>query len=67
MGVDNSLLALFGRAPPTSIYQLSGSELRTTGLVTSATPSAELAQSNLCATAKPAANCIGLEVRTAGP
>jgi hypothetical protein len=67
MGVDNSLLALFGRAPPTSIYQLSRSELKTTGLVTSVTPSAELAQSGICTAARPASNCIGIEVQTAGP
>jgi len=65
MGVDNSLLALFDRAPPTAMYQLTSAELRTTGLITSITSSADLTQSSLCTATTPAANCIPLKERTA--
>jgi hypothetical protein len=61
MGIDKSLLALFDRAPPTGMHQLTGAELRTTGLLTSVTSSADLAQSNLCSATPPAANCVPLE------
>ena len=61
MGVDNSLLALFNRAPPTAMYQLTSAELKTTGLITDATSSADLTQGSLCSATPPAANCVALQ------
>ncbi len=62
-GVDNSLLALFGRAPPSSMYQMTEKELSTTRLVTDAKSSADLAQSSLCTATPPAGNCVPLEAK----
>ena len=61
MGVDKSLLALFERAPPTSMYLLAGDELRTTRLITGVTPALDLIASSLCANTPPAGNCVLLE------
>lgn len=61
MGVDKSLLALFGRAPPTSMYMMAGDELRTTRLITGATPAVDLIAQSLCAQTPPAGNCVLLE------
>lgn len=58
MGVEPKLLALFDRAPPSSMYRLMGDELRTTKLVTDVTPSADLALVARCLTAPPAGNCV---------
>lgn len=61
MGIDKSLLALFNRAPPSSMYMLAGDEVRTTRLVTDVTPALDLVASNLCAKTPPAGNCVLLE------
>lgn len=58
MGVEPKLLALFDRAPPSSMYRLMGDELRTTNLVTDVTPSADLALIARCLTTPPAGNCV---------
>ena len=61
MGIDKSLLALFDRAPPSSMYMLAGNELRATRLITGVTPAPDLVASGLCTKASPAANCVLLE------
>ncbi len=61
MGVDKSLLALFERAPPTSMYMLAGDETRTTRLITDVAPVLDLVVSSLCDTSPPAGNCVALE------
>lgn len=66
MGVEPKLLALFDRAPPSSMYRLMGDELRTTKLVTDSTPSADLALVGRCLAAPPAANCVAVK-ETAKP
>lgn len=66
MGVEPKLLALFDRAPPSSMYRLMGDELRTTKLVTDITPSADLALVGRCLAAPPAANCVAVK-ETAKP
>lgn len=62
MDVEPKLLALFDRAPPSSMYRMMGDELRTTRLVTDITPSADLAETKRCAAAPPAGNCVRLEM-----
>ncbi len=66
MGVEPKLLALFDRAPPSSMYRLMGDELRTTNLVTDVTPSADLALVARCLTTPPAGNCVTVK-ETAKP
>lgn len=62
MGVEPTLLALFERAPPSSMYRMMGDELRTTRLVTAITPSADLAEVSRCAPTTPAANCVATKM-----
>jgi hypothetical protein len=66
MGVEPTLLALFDRAPPSSMYRLMGDELRTTKLVTDVAPSADLALVARCLPSPPAANCVAVK-ETAKP
>lgn len=58
MGVEPTLLALFQRAPPSSMYRMMGDELRTTKLVTDASSSADLALVGRCLATPPAGNCV---------
>lgn len=58
MGVDRKLLALFERAPPSSMYRMMGDELRTTKLLTDSTSSADLAEAQRCTATPPAVNCV---------
>lgn len=67
MGVDPKLLALFERAPPSSMYRLMGDELRMTKLVTDVTPGADLALVGRCLTTPPAANCVAAKGTAAKP
>jgi len=60
MGVEPTLLALFERAPPSSMYRMMGDELRSTKLVTDLTPSADLTQVVRCVAIPPAANCVAV-------
>jgi len=61
MGVDEALLALFDRAPPSSMYMLAADEMRTTRLITDVTPANDLVASGVCARESAAANCVLLE------
>jgi hypothetical protein len=61
MGIDKSLLAMFNRAPPTSMYMMAGDELRSTRLITGAAPAVDLVASTPCANTPPAGNCVLLE------
>jgi hypothetical protein len=61
MGVDKALLALFDRAPPSSMYMLASDEVRATRLITDVTPAHELVASGVCAREPAAANCVPLE------
>jgi len=61
MGIDNALLALFDRAPPSSMYMLASDEVRTTRLITDVTPADDLVASGVCAKEPAAANCVLLE------
>ncbi len=61
MGVDKSLLALFNKAPPTSMYILTSLEARNTKLVTDFTPAADLVASSRCTSDPPADNCVLFE------
>jgi hypothetical protein len=61
MGVDKTLLALFDRASPSSMYMLAGDEVRTTRLITDVTPAPDLVASGICAKEPAAANCVLLE------
>lgn len=62
MDVEPKLLALFDRAPPSSMYRMMGDELRTTRLVTDITPSADLAETKRCTQTPPAGNCVAVKM-----
>ena len=61
MGVDVSLLAMFNKAPPSSMYMLPLDEAHSTKLITGVIPAADLADGKRCAMAPPADNCILVE------
>ena len=61
MGVDKSLLGLFKKAPPTSMYILTSAEARDTKIVTDFTSAVDLVASSRCASNPPADNCVLLE------
>jgi hypothetical protein len=61
MGVDRSVLGLFGKAPPSSMYILSADEAKNTKLITDVTPATDLIANSRCAADPPAENCIFLE------
>jgi hypothetical protein len=65
MGVDKSLLGLFNKAPPTSMYILTSLEARKTKLVTDFTPAVDLVASSRCTGDQPAENCVLSEDRHA--
>lgn len=65
MGVDKSLLGLFRKAPPSSMYFLTGLEARNTKLITDVTPATELTASSRCASDPPGENCVLIESETA--
>jgi hypothetical protein len=65
MGVDKSLLDLFNKAPPTSMYILTSLDARNTKLVTDFTPAVDLVASSRCTSDPPADNCILSEDRHA--
>jgi hypothetical protein len=58
MGVDKSLLGLFNKAPPTSMYILTSAEARSTKIVTDLTSAVDLVASSRCTTNPPADNCV---------
>jgi len=61
MGVDKSLLGLFKKAPPTSMYILTSAEARNTKIVTDFTSAADLVSNSRCMSDPPADNCVLLE------
>jgi hypothetical protein len=61
MGVDKSLLGLFNKAPPTSMYILTSAEARDTKIVTDFTSAVDLVASSRCTANPPADNCVLLE------
>jgi hypothetical protein len=61
MGVDKSLLGMFNKAPPTSMYILTSAEARNTKIVTDLTSAVDLVASSRCATSPPADNCVLIE------
>jgi hypothetical protein len=61
MGVDKSLLGLFNKAPPTSMYFLTGNEALGTKIVTDPSPALTLVASSRCASDPPADNCVLIE------
>lgn len=65
MGVDKSLLGLFKKAPPTSMYILTSAEARDTRIVTDFTSAVDLVANSRCTTNPPADNCVLLEDRQA--
>jgi hypothetical protein len=58
MGVDKSVLGLFNKAPPSSMYILTWVEARNTKLVTDLTPAADLVAGSRCKSDPPADNCV---------
>jgi hypothetical protein len=69
MGVDNSLLGLFSKAPPTSMYMLTALEAHDTKLVTDPASAATLVGGSRCTSNPPAENCVLIpdEVAAAKP
>jgi hypothetical protein len=61
MDVDKSLLGLFNKAPPTSMYMLTRLEAKNTKLVTDHTSAADLVAVSRCKSDPPAANCVLIE------
>lgn len=61
MGVSDSLLGMFNKAPPSSMYLLKPEEARSTRLITGTMSSVELIASGRCKTSPPGENCILLE------
>src|SRR4029078_1647975 len=61
MGVDKSLLGMFNKAPPTSMYILTSAEARNTKIVTDLTSAVDLVASSRCTTSPPADNCVLIE------
>jgi hypothetical protein len=61
MGVDKSVLGLFDKAPPSSMYILSLPEAKNTKLVTDVIPAVDLIAVDRCKTNPPAANCVLIE------
>lgn len=65
MDVDKSLLGLFNKAPPTSMYMLTRLEAQNTKLVTDHISAADLVALSRCKSDPPAENCILLGEKTA--
>jgi hypothetical protein len=61
MGIDKSLLGLFKKAPPTSMYILTSAEARSTKIVTDFTSAVDLVTNSRCTSNPPADNCVLLE------
>lgn len=58
MGVDTSVLTMFNKAPPSSMYILTSTEARSTKLVTDLTSAADLVAASRCKSDPPAGNCV---------
>jgi hypothetical protein len=58
MGVNKSLLGLFNKAPPSSMYMLSPREAKNTKLVTDLTSAVDLVAASRCRSNPPAENCV---------
>lgn len=61
MGVDRSLLTMFNKAPPSSMYMLPLEEAHSTKLITGVISAADLVDSKGCISSPPADNCILIE------
>jgi hypothetical protein len=67
MGVDSTLLKMFNKAPPSSMYLLTSQEAASTKLVTGDISAVDLIASKRCQTDPPADNCIRLEPQEKSP
>jgi hypothetical protein len=67
MGVDEALLAMFNKAPPSSMYMIPLKEAQSTKLVTGVISAVDLVGNKRCMTDSPAENCILMEPTAKSP